>query len=144
MADSKPETPTNEKAAGEKKSGGNKVVVIGFISIVVLFETAMFFFLVPSAEEISALAEARLVQSVQDKKEEATRNRLKKKKSKSLSWVRSARLQPDRHRTPIPCRTTALRLGAKQERIDTQERIRSQRRPPPSCDSDENPQQRIG
>lgn len=80
MADSKSDNPSNDKNAGEKKSGGNKVVVIGFISIVVLFETAMFFFLVPSAEEISALAEARLVQSVQDKKEEANQKSIEEEK----------------------------------------------------------------
>jgi len=67
MADSKPDAPPADKPA----SGKSPTVVIGVVSLVVLFETAMFFFLVPSAEEISALAEARLVQSVQQTKENA-------------------------------------------------------------------------
>jgi len=48
--------------------------------MVVLFETAMFFFLVPSAEEISALAEARLVQSVQQNQEQADQKSIDKEK----------------------------------------------------------------
>ncbi|HBJ34720.1 MAG TPA: dihydrolipoamide acetyltransferase [Planctomycetaceae bacterium] len=66
---------TDTKAADgapETAGGGKaKVVIVGFISFVVVFETALFFFLVPSAEEISALAEARLVQTVQEQKEKA-------------------------------------------------------------------------
>ncbi len=62
----------SEPAAGDKPAGGkSRVAIIGFVSVIVLFETALFFFLVPSAEEISALAEARLVQSVQQNEEEA-------------------------------------------------------------------------
>jgi len=65
--------PKSDSAAGGdlKPPGKSRTLVIGFVSLVVLFETAMFFFLVPSAEEISALAEARLVQSVQETKEQA-------------------------------------------------------------------------
>lgn len=48
--------------------------------MVVLFETAMFFFLVPSAEEISALAEARLVQSVQQNQEDADQKSIDQEK----------------------------------------------------------------
>jgi flagellar basal body-associated protein FliL len=67
MADSK----TEAAASGDKPSSGkSRTAIIGLVSVVVLFETAMFFFLVPSAEEISALAEARLVQSVQQSEEE--------------------------------------------------------------------------
>ncbi|MEL6895070.1 MAG: dihydrolipoamide acetyltransferase [Planctomycetota bacterium] len=40
-------------------------MMVGFGALVVLAETMLFFFLVPSAEEVSALAEARLIQSVQ-------------------------------------------------------------------------------
>jgi len=60
------------ETSGESGGGGKaKIVIVGFISFVVVFETALFFFLVPSAEEISALAEARLVQTVQEQKEKA-------------------------------------------------------------------------
>ena len=72
MADQKPDAAAADKSAdksadkpADKPAGKSKTVIIGFVSLVVLFETAMFFFLVPSAEEISALAEARLIQSVQ-------------------------------------------------------------------------------
>jgi flagellar basal body-associated protein FliL len=68
MADIKPDAAVS---GNKPASGKSKTIIIGFVSLVVLFETAMFFFLVPSAEEISALAEARLVQSVQHNKEEA-------------------------------------------------------------------------
>src|SRR6056297_2057700 len=67
--------PDKNDAAGqpvEKKSLlSGKSIMIGFVSVVVLVETALFFFLVPSAEEVSALAEARLIQSVQEGKEKA-------------------------------------------------------------------------
>ena len=44
---------------------GGRPMVVAFVGIVVLLETAMFFFLVPNAEEVSALAEAQLIRSVQ-------------------------------------------------------------------------------
>ena len=53
-----------------KGGGGSKTWIIAFVGVVVLVETAMFFFLVPSAEEVSALAEAKLIESV-EKGEEA-------------------------------------------------------------------------
>lgn len=45
--------------------GIGRGLIIAFVAAVVMMETAMFFFLVPSAEEVSALAEAKLIQSVQ-------------------------------------------------------------------------------
>ncbi len=77
MAESKIE---KSDAAPVVSGGRGKVVVIGFVSIVVVLETAMFFFLVPSAEEISALAEARLVQSVQQTAEEAQQRSMDEEK----------------------------------------------------------------
>ncbi len=59
--------PEADKPAG--KSG--KMLLIAFVGIVVLVETAMFFFLVPSAEDVSALAEARLIKSIQEGEEQA-------------------------------------------------------------------------
>ena len=44
---------------------GGRGMIIAFVSVVVLMETAMFFFFIPSAEEVSALAEERLVASIQ-------------------------------------------------------------------------------
>ncbi len=46
--------------------GGSRTLIMAFVGVVVLLETAMFFFLVPSAEDVSALAEAKLIQSVQE------------------------------------------------------------------------------
>lgn len=45
---------------------GGRFLIIAFVGIVILLETAMFFFLVPSAEQVSALAEAQLIKSVQE------------------------------------------------------------------------------
>ncbi len=62
-------TPTSEEP-GKAKVGG-KIILIGFIAVIMLVETALFFFLVPSAEEVAALAEARLIQNVQKSEAEA-------------------------------------------------------------------------
>lgn len=62
---------TEDHSEEQSTAKRGKGLVVGFISIAVLVETAMFFFLVPSAEEVSALAEARLIKSVQQDKEKA-------------------------------------------------------------------------
>jgi flagellar basal body-associated protein FliL len=62
---SKPANETTEEAPKKTGSGG-KFIMLGFISIVVLVETALFFFLIPSAEDVAALAEARLVQNIKE------------------------------------------------------------------------------
>lgn len=70
MAD---EAETNEENAEETptKPRSNVSLIVAFVSVVVLVETGMFFFLVPSAEEVSALAEANLIKSVQEVEEES-------------------------------------------------------------------------
>jgi flagellar basal body-associated protein FliL len=55
----------------ETSSGGGKGLLIAFVGLVVLLETGMFFFMVPSAEQVSALAEQKLIQSIQDGETEA-------------------------------------------------------------------------
>lgn len=78
MADSPDQSPADgdgDDAPPKAKLGG-KGIMIGFVSIVVLVETALFFFLVPSAEEVSALAEARLIQSVQADQKQAEEENL--------------------------------------------------------------------
>ena len=71
MADEK-ETPVEDETEVAEKSGGSgRSLVIAFVAVVVLLETGMFFFMVPSAEEVSALAEAKLIKSVQDDEEAA-------------------------------------------------------------------------
>ena len=71
MADEKKD---GDEGAGEggKAKGGGKIIIVGFISVIMLVETALFFFLVPSAEEVAALAEARLIQNVQKSEEDQT------------------------------------------------------------------------
>jgi flagellar basal body-associated protein FliL len=71
MADEKVEPEVKASADAPAPKGGGKGLIIAFVSMVVLMETAMFFFLVPSAEEVSALAEAKLIKSVQKGAEEA-------------------------------------------------------------------------
>ena len=47
-------------------SGVSRGLIVAFVATVVFLETAMFFFLVPSADQVSALAEASLIKSVQE------------------------------------------------------------------------------
>ena len=54
------------QAESPPNRGGGRGLIIAFVTVVVLLETGMFFFLVPSADEVSALAEAKLIKSVQD------------------------------------------------------------------------------
>ena len=57
---------TNEtEAPAEEGKKGSKVILIAFVCIIMLVETTLFFLLVPSADEVARLAEARLVQNVQ-------------------------------------------------------------------------------
>lgn len=56
----------NGSATPPPTGGGGRGLIIAFVTVVVLLETGMFFFLVPSADEVSALAEAKLIKSVQE------------------------------------------------------------------------------
>lgn len=73
MADAPDPEATAGEAAAESTPPvrSTKGLVVVFVAFIVLLETAMFFFLVPSAEDVSALAEARLIQAVQDGEEQA-------------------------------------------------------------------------
>ena len=68
--ESQPTEPQPAQALAQPAGGRSRMILFGFISVVIIVETAMFFFLVPSAKEISALAEARLIQSVQENKQQ--------------------------------------------------------------------------
>ncbi len=57
--------PVADDSAQAAPAKSGKMMIIAFVGVVVLVETAMFFFLVPSAEDVSALAEARLLKSIQ-------------------------------------------------------------------------------
>lgn len=56
----------DEQSPDEAQAGSGKMLLIAFVGLIVLLETAMFFFLVPSAEQVSALAEQKLIQSIQE------------------------------------------------------------------------------
>lgn len=60
-----------EEQQDETSSGSGKGLLLAFVGIVILLETGMFFFLVPSAEQVSALAEQKLIQSIQEGETEA-------------------------------------------------------------------------
>lgn len=57
------EQPESQEPA--KPSMLPKILVGGFITTIVVFETFIFFFMVPSADEVAALAEARLVEKLE-------------------------------------------------------------------------------
>ena len=56
----------DEKTAPSKPSALPKIMVAGFVAMVVIVETFLFFFLVPTADDVAALAEARLVSRLED------------------------------------------------------------------------------
>lgn len=71
MADETKPDENEVPADDSPKQGGKTGLVVGFVGAIVLLETALFFFMVPSAEQVSALAEQQLIQSVQEGAEEA-------------------------------------------------------------------------
>lgn len=54
-------------AAGRASTGSMlpKIAVSGFVATVILVETVLFFFFLPSADDVAALAEANLIRKVQ-------------------------------------------------------------------------------
>ncbi len=57
------------EGATETKSGGGlkgKLLIGAFVSFIVVAETVVFFFMVPSGEEVAALAESRLIAVAQE------------------------------------------------------------------------------
>lgn len=56
-------------AAPEKKGGGlaGKLLMGAFVSAVIVVETGVFFFMVPSGEDVAALAESRLIEAAEAK-----------------------------------------------------------------------------
>lgn len=72
MADETKSTDEAESTPAAAPSGaGGRGLIIAFVAVVILMETAMFFFFVPSADDVSALAEAKLIKSVQEGEAEA-------------------------------------------------------------------------
>ncbi|MCM2370436.1 dihydrolipoamide acetyltransferase [Aporhodopirellula aestuarii] len=66
MADEATPQAESESDPPTQRPRSNLGLVIGFVGMIVVIETGMFFFLVPSAEQVSALAEQQLIQSVQE------------------------------------------------------------------------------
>ncbi len=70
-AKKKADSPSPEKSGQEAekpaKKGSGKLLIGAFISAVLIAETAVFFFLVPSGEEVAALAESRLIEAAEAK-----------------------------------------------------------------------------
>jgi hypothetical protein len=58
----------SKKPDGEKSSSklAGKLMIAAFVSIVIIAETLVFFFMVPSGEEVAALAEARLISAARE------------------------------------------------------------------------------
>lgn len=71
MADETTPDPEDESGELPIRPRSNTPMVIAFVGVIMVIETAMFFFLVPSAEQVSALAEKQLIDSVQEGAEEA-------------------------------------------------------------------------
>jgi hypothetical protein len=46
-----------------------KIIIAGFIGLVVISETMIFFFMVPSGDEVAALAESRLIKKIENSME---------------------------------------------------------------------------
>ncbi len=62
-----PDKKVEEAAGTEKKKGAGKLLIGVFVSAVIIAETGVFFFLVPSGEEVAALAESRLIEAAEAK-----------------------------------------------------------------------------
>lgn len=61
----KAKKPEGSAEKGASKLTG-KILIPAFVSIVVIVETLVFFFMVPSGEEVAALAEARLISAARE------------------------------------------------------------------------------
>ncbi len=62
-----PASKGDETEAPKKKKGSGKLLIGAFVSAVIVVETGVFFFLVPSGEEVAALAESRLIEAAEAK-----------------------------------------------------------------------------
>lgn len=62
-------TESDDQAPEGKSPLLSKLLISGFVTAVVIGESFIFFFLVPSADDVAALAEARLVEQVEAKME---------------------------------------------------------------------------
>ncbi len=63
MSDKPMEQPESEEV--KLPSSGPKLIIGGFVAMVIVAETLIFFFMIPSADDVAALAEARLIDKVE-------------------------------------------------------------------------------
>ncbi len=85
---------TDESVAPAKSSKG---LIIVFVGIVVLVETAMFFLLVPSAEDLSAMAQEKLIERVEEGETEAEKDASEEEKIVEVQFGRfSETFSPDK------------------------------------------------
>jgi flagellar basal body-associated protein FliL len=70
-AEKEPQAAANEQPAAPPKGGVGRMLVIAFVGIIIVAETAMFFVMVPSAEQVSAMAEEQLIESIEKGEEKA-------------------------------------------------------------------------
>ncbi|HBE70575.1 MAG TPA: hypothetical protein DDW52_20710 [Planctomycetaceae bacterium] len=68
MADEQVEQSGSEDE--NKKSSMPMVMIIGFIAVVIVVETVLFMFMVPSADDVARLAEKRLIEKVEGEMDE--------------------------------------------------------------------------
>ncbi|MEZ6086821.1 MAG: dihydrolipoamide acetyltransferase [Pirellulaceae bacterium] len=69
MAEKENQEQTNDggQAAAPRNTS---LAIVGFIGLVIVVETLLFFFMVPSADEVAALAESQLIQQVKNENQE--------------------------------------------------------------------------
>ena len=71
MSDEETNEPNEVDESTPRKSGLGRGLVAAFIGAIVVVETAMFFLMVPSADQVSALAEEQLISSIEEGKKKA-------------------------------------------------------------------------
>ncbi|MEM6688663.1 MAG: dihydrolipoamide acetyltransferase [Planctomycetota bacterium] len=72
MADESKDEKDNDLEAGDAPSGaGGKGIMMVMVGLIVVVETAMVLFMVPSAEQVSAIAEANLIKSIEETEQNA-------------------------------------------------------------------------
>ena len=68
MAEEKNDKELDDPVAAPAGRGGG--LIVAFVSMLVVAESAMFFLFIPSAGQVSALAEAQLIESVREQKQQ--------------------------------------------------------------------------
>lgn len=66
-----PDAKGHASEEGAKPKGSNKLVIGIFVSAIIIAETGVFFFMVPSGEDITLRAEAKLLESVREQASKA-------------------------------------------------------------------------